>query len=104
MGALRWIGALATRVGKDTATHIGSLFEVVFENPEASRLMDLMNNRVGAQIGADAVEMGLEDTWGYVMGECESLARDGQLHGPCGVLGSYNPPYAPYDPDNPPTC
>lgn len=99
-----WIGALATRVGADDAYDIGLIHEAVWVNPVASREMDLANNAVGAQIGEEAEQSGTDDEWGYVMNECESRAKSGQLYGPCGVMGSYNSPYLPYDRDNPTIC
>ncbi len=96
-----WMGAVATRIGYDNALIIGANHEYVFQNTFPLASMDFMNNTVGAQIGVDAVNSGTDDTWGYVMNECESLARSNQLYGPCGIQGSYGIPWAPYDKDDP---
>lgn len=77
-------GALATRVGYDTAVAIGEDHEFITPNSYNLSDMDRRNNEIGARIGVDAVEAGYDDTWGYVMKTCETMARNGALYGPCG--------------------
>lgn len=85
-----WMGALATRIGSGDAAFVGILHEEYSPGPEAERRMDLTNNTTGAWIGDDAVDSGTSDTWGYVMNECESRARNFQLAGLWGKKGNYS--------------
>lgn len=85
-----WMGALATRVGSSRAIQVGDFHEDFMKpNPIKERRMDVANNVVGAGIGAWAVQKKYKDTWGYVLKECESKARNKRLYGLDGKLGRY---------------
>lgn len=87
-----WIGALTTWVGGEVAYGIGVIYEQESpKNPHSHRSMDEQNNYEGVQIGKDAIQSGISDTWGYVIEACESRAREGSLYGPCRILGGYLP-------------
>jgi hypothetical protein len=83
------MGALATRVGRNTAENIGLLHERYATNPHSEFVMDTKNNSVGAYLGQVAVNAKLKDTWGYVLKNCETRARNHLLYGPNGVQGKY---------------
>lgn len=84
-----WMGALATRVGRTTAENIGFLHERHSPGPHKEWLMDTRNNSVGAYLGQIAVNARLADTWGYVLKNCETRARNRLLYGLNGVQGNY---------------
>lgn len=87
-----WMGALATRIGSNRAYTVGYMHEDAGDRrgqPASERQMDEWNNFIGAGIGDDAVRSGTSDTWGYVLNECESRARNFELYGLDGIKGNY---------------
>lgn len=84
-----WSGAMSQRLGYEQAVEITANHELNEGQPAAEYDMDVANNAVGLWLGGLSAYEGGDDTWGWIMGQCESYARSGQLYGLGGELGNY---------------
>ncbi len=84
-----WAGALSQRLGHDRAYTLVLIHENIPGNPLRKQAMDVYNDQKGLDIGHEANEAGVDDTWGYVIDRCRSMADARQLNGPYGELGNY---------------
>lgn len=74
-----WAGAMSQRVGYGRAVEVLSNHEASTNNTPAEYEMDISNNAVGAVLGTRSNYEGGSDTWGWIMNQCNTLARSGQL-------------------------
>jgi len=84
-----WAGALANRVGYESAYTQTLGHENYTAESEGAFFMDVSNDFVGLDLGVRSLSEGGSDTWGWIMNQCGALADSGQLYGPFGVLGGY---------------
>lgn len=84
-----WTGAMAQRMGSDTAAGIAARHELNEGQPDSERAMDDANNIVGNGVGQQSNYAGTDDTWGWILARCEKHARAHMLFGLDGVRGNY---------------
>lgn len=75
-----WAGAMTHRVGRDKAMEVLANHEAIDnKQPTAELEMDMANNLTGMEVGIKARSKGGTDQWGWILGQCEKLARTNQL-------------------------
>lgn len=75
-----WSAALTHRVGTEMAWQILSTHETSStRQPKNELRMDMANNYTGTMVGRESRSKGGNDQWGWILNECENLARSGQL-------------------------
>lgn len=84
-----WAGAIANRVGYDAAYTQVIVHEDLSSDPISEVSMDIANDLTGLEIGIRSHDEGGDDTWGWIMTECASLADAGELAGLDGFVGAY---------------
>lgn len=84
-----WAGAMGQRLGYQKAAEISGNHELAAGQPEGEYLMDVSNNAIGLVLAGQSAYYGGDDTWGWIMNQCQYLADMGQLYGPGGHLGNY---------------
>jgi hypothetical protein len=83
-----WSGAMAQRMGTDTALTIANNHELLDSAPGSEASMDSYNNHIGVTIGEQSNGVGTSDTWGWIMHECSERADTGALYGQGGQMGA----------------
>jgi hypothetical protein len=84
-----WAGALANRVGYDTAFTLVMIHEDTTTDPMNEVTMDATNDAIGLDLGIRSVSEGGADQWGWILSQCQQRAESGELSGLDGFLGSY---------------
>ena len=76
-----WAGAIANRVGYDTAYTQVVVHEDLSADPMEEVTMDIANDLIGLDLGVRSLVEGGDDTWGWILHECAARADGGQLVG-----------------------
>lgn len=84
-----WTGAVSQRLGTERASAVSTVHERVQEQSDDQMDMDLANASIGIDVGHESNTVGVADTWGWIIDECEGRAAERLLYGPGGVLGRY---------------
>jgi hypothetical protein len=84
-----WAGAIANRVGYETAYTQVVVHEDLSADPMEEITMDIANDLIGLEVGVRSLDEGGDDTWGWILRECAARADGGQLVGLDGFVGNY---------------